>query len=40
MKGFWNMRSRNENFIGFFRQSTGGRPSIDHAIKIDMAKND
>lgn len=27
-----------EDFIPFLEESTGGRPSIDHAIKLDMAK--
>lgn len=26
------------DFIGFFRESIGGRPSQDHHIKLDMAK--
>lgn len=32
--GFTN----GSDFIGFYRESTGGRPSTDHEITIDMAK--
>ena len=28
----------NQDFIGFLRESNGGRPSFEHHIKLDMAK--
>ena len=27
-----------KDFIAFLRESTGGRPSVDHAMKLGMAK--
>lgn len=30
--------AEGQDFIGFYRESTGGRPSVDHHITIDMAK--
>lgn len=28
----------NQDFIPILKESTGGRPSVNHALKIDMAK--
>lgn len=30
--------TESEDFVGFSRESNGGRPSTDHIIKLDMAK--
>ena len=29
---------KGQDFSSFLRESTGGRPSIDHVVKLDMAK--